>query len=318
MRSAYCRASLARRWSSSSKRTMRSGLGPGGRGRSFARGILALQARAADRYDPQWQADRQSRPVVERPDARFESELSASTMMTWPMIRECGRTIRSRDADFPATHPQRSLPTCSCAPRARGSRRAQPVDVAAIVGHRRYYQELKSGPQDRQSRAWLSECLQSANWLLKALDQRAPDSDMRQGRVRVVKRQQGFFERGVSAMKPMTLREVAEAIGMHKSTVSRVTSNKYLLCDSAGSSSSNNFSDPAFSQPQATALPRRSEGGDQAGERRRGGDPQRRRDRRAAEKRGALTPRGERSLNIASSMGIGSSIQRRRLRKIAG
>jgi RNA polymerase sigma-54 factor len=46
-----------------------------------------------------------------------------------------------------------------------------------------------------------------------------------------VKRQQGFFERGVSAMKPMTLREVAEAIGMHESTVSRVTSNKYLLCD---------------------------------------------------------------------------------------
>src|SRR5437764_8460772 len=44
-------------------------------------------------------------------------------------------------------------------------------------------------------------------------------------------RQQGFFERGVSSMKPMTLREVADAIGMHESTVSRVTSNKYLLCD---------------------------------------------------------------------------------------
>ena len=46
-----------------------------------------------------------------------------------------------------------------------------------------------------------------------------------------MRRQQGFFERGVSAMKPLTLREVAEAIGMHESTVSRVTSNKYLLCD---------------------------------------------------------------------------------------
>jgi RNA polymerase sigma-54 factor len=43
-----------------------------------------------------------------------------------------------------------------------------------------------------------------------------------------VKRQQGFFERGVSAMKPMTLREVADAIGMHESTVSRVTANKYM------------------------------------------------------------------------------------------
>jgi RNA polymerase sigma-54 factor len=37
--------------------------------------------------------------------------------------------------------------------------------------NRRYYQELKSGPHDKASRAWLSECLQSANWLVKALDQ---------------------------------------------------------------------------------------------------------------------------------------------------
>jgi RNA polymerase sigma-54 factor len=69
----------------------------------------------------------------------------------------------------------------------------------------------------------------SANWLVKALDQRA--RTIVKVVSEIVKRQQGFFERGVSAMKPMTLREVADAIGMHESTVSRVTSNKYLLCD---------------------------------------------------------------------------------------
>ena len=42
-----------------------------------------------------------------------------------------------------------------------------------LLVNRRYYQELKSGPQDKASRAWLSECLQSASWLVKALDQRA-------------------------------------------------------------------------------------------------------------------------------------------------
>jgi RNA polymerase sigma-54 factor len=47
----------------------------------------------------------------------------------------------------------------------------------------------------------------------------------------IVRRQQGFFESGVAAMRPLTLREVAEAIEMHESTVSRVTQNKYLLCD---------------------------------------------------------------------------------------
>jgi RNA polymerase sigma-54 factor len=98
-----------------------------------------------------------------------------------------------------------------------------------LLVNRRYYQELKSGPQDKKSRAWLSECLQTANWLVKALDQRA--RTIVKVVSEIVKRQQGFFERGVSAMKPMTLREVAEAIGMHESTVSRVTSNKYLLCD---------------------------------------------------------------------------------------
>ena len=47
----------------------------------------------------------------------------------------------------------------------------------------------------------------------------------------IVERQRGFFDTGVSATKPLTLREIAEAIEMHESTVSRVTSNKYLLCD---------------------------------------------------------------------------------------
>jgi RNA polymerase sigma-54 factor len=96
-----------------------------------------------------------------------------------------------------------------------------------LLVNRRYYQELKSGPQDKKSRAWLSECLQSANWLVKALDQRA--RTIVKVVSEIVKRQQGFFERGVSAMKPMTLREVADAIGMHESTVSRVTSNKYMM-----------------------------------------------------------------------------------------
>jgi hypothetical protein len=79
--------------------------------------------------------------------------------------------------------------------------------------NRRYYQELKSGPHDKTSRAWLSECLASANWLVKALDQRA--RTIVKVVSEIVRRQHGFFERGVSALKPLTLREVAEAIEMH-------------------------------------------------------------------------------------------------------
>jgi len=95
-----------------------------------------------------------------------------------------------------------------------------------LLVNRTYYNELASGPQDRQSKAWLSECLQSANWLLKALDQRA--RTIIKVASEIVTHQEGFFRHGVSQLKPLTLRAVAETISMHESTVSRVTSNKYV------------------------------------------------------------------------------------------
>jgi RNA polymerase sigma-54 factor len=63
---------------------------------------------------------------------------------------------------------------------------------------------------------------------MKALDQRA--KTILKVAAEIVKRQDGFFRRGVSELKPLTLRAVAEAIELHESTVSRVTSNKYLSC----------------------------------------------------------------------------------------
>ena len=98
-----------------------------------------------------------------------------------------------------------------------------------LLVNRSYYTELSSGPQDRKSKAWLSECLQNANWLIKALDQRA--RTIVKVASEIVRHQEGFFRHGVSHLKPLTLRAVAETIGMHESTVSRVTSNKYLACE---------------------------------------------------------------------------------------
>jgi RNA polymerase sigma-54 factor len=77
-------------------------------------------------------------------------------------------------------------------------------------------------------RAWLSECLASANWLVKALDQR--QQTIIKVAEEIVRQQIGFFEQGVTALKPLTLRQVADVVGMHESTISRVTSNKYLSC----------------------------------------------------------------------------------------
>jgi RNA polymerase sigma-54 factor len=96
------------------------------------------------------------------------------------------------------------------------------------VVNRSYYVELRHTCDDKGSRAWLSEKLADANWLLKALDQR--QKTILKVATELVRQQDGFFRHGVSHLRPLTLRAVADAIGMHESTVSRVTANKYLHC----------------------------------------------------------------------------------------
>ena len=98
-----------------------------------------------------------------------------------------------------------------------------------LVVNRSYYVELKRTCGDKVSRGWLGDKLADANWLMKALDQR--QKTILKVAAEIVKRQDGFFRLGVSQLKPLTLRTVAEAIEMHESTVSRVTSNKYLNCE---------------------------------------------------------------------------------------
>ncbi|WAJ29026.1 RNA polymerase factor sigma-54 [Antarcticirhabdus aurantiaca] len=77
-----------------------------------------------------------------------------------------------------------------------------------------------------EDRAWLAERQQSAQWLVRSLDQRA--RTILKVAVEIARRQDGFLAHGLSALKPMTLAAVAQAIGMHESTVSRVTNNKYV------------------------------------------------------------------------------------------
>lgn len=97
-----------------------------------------------------------------------------------------------------------------------------------LIVNRSYYVEMRGACDDKGARAWLSDKLADANWLIKALDQR--QKTILKVASEIVTQQDGFFRHGVSQLRPLTLRTVAEAIGMHESTVSRVTSNKYLHC----------------------------------------------------------------------------------------
>jgi RNA polymerase sigma-54 factor len=104
-----------------------------------------------------------------------------------------------------------------------------PATLPRVLVNRRYHAELKAGATDRKSRAWLSEQLQSASWLVRALDQRA--KTIVKIVSEVVAQQPGFFREGVKALRPLTMAKVAEAVSMHESTVSRVASGKTLMCE---------------------------------------------------------------------------------------
>lgn len=97
-----------------------------------------------------------------------------------------------------------------------------------LLVNRSYYTQMRRSCGGKEARAWLGEKLADANWLVKALDQR--QKTILKVAAQIVKHQDGFFRHGVSHLRPLTLRTVAEAVSMHESTISRVTSNKYLQC----------------------------------------------------------------------------------------
>src|SRR6478735_6087339 len=151
------------------------GLEPAGVGARSLAECLALQAKGADRYDPAM--------------ARLIDNLDLlSKGRTNDLKRICGvddEDLADMIRELRAYDPK---PGCRLSGTAaedvtpdvfvRRTRASFAVELnqatlPRVLVNRRYYQELKSGPQDKASRAWLSECLQNASWLVKALDQRA-------------------------------------------------------------------------------------------------------------------------------------------------
>src|SRR5690606_13456556 len=80
--------------------------------------------------------------------------------------------------------------------------------------------------QDAGERSYLTSCLQTANWLVKSLDQRA--RTILRVAEEIVRQQDTFLSYGVQHLRPLNLKVVAEAVSMHESTISRATSNKYM------------------------------------------------------------------------------------------
>jgi RNA polymerase sigma-54 factor len=103
-----------------------------------------------------------------------------------------------------------------------------PETLPRVLVNQTYFQQVsKSCPKNSEDHSFLSDCLQNANWLTRSLDQRA--KTIMKVATEIVRQQDAFLLHGVGHLRPLNLKTVAEAIKMHESTVSRVTSNKYML-----------------------------------------------------------------------------------------
>jgi RNA polymerase sigma-54 factor len=206
-------------------------LDPSGVGARNLAECIAIQAREADRYDPCMATlianlDLVARGEVERLKrlCRVDDEDFAD------MLRE----LRSYDPRpglaFVPSATSTVVPDILITANASGG-----WDIALneetlpkLIVNRGYFLELSTGAPDPAAQGWLKEKLADAHWLIRALDQR--QKTILKTAAEIVRQQDGFFRRGVAELRPLTLREVAEKIEMHESTVSRVTSNKYLAC----------------------------------------------------------------------------------------
>jgi RNA polymerase sigma-54 factor len=294
-------------------------LDPPGIGARNLSECLALQAKAVDRYDPAMAR------LIDNLDLLAKGRMNDLRRICGVDDEDLADMIRElRDYDpkpgsrFAEEAPEQVTPDVFVRRIGRGySVELNNAALPRLLVNRRYYQELRGGAQDKTSKAWLSDCLASANWLVRALDQRA--RTIVKVVSEIVKTQEGFFERGAEALKPLTLRQVAEAIEMHESTVSRVTSNKYVLCErglyelkyffKSGVASTDADGDGASAEAVKAAIRDiidreaevLSDDAIAALLKQRGFDCARRT-----------------VVKYRESMGIGSSVQRRRQRKIAG
>lgn len=206
-------------------------LDPTGVGARTLSECLALQAIEADRYDPCMKRLIENLDLVAKGAfAQLKRMCDVDDEDFADMLGELRNYDPKPGLKFGVVHDAPVVPDIliTAGKDAGWDIALNQATLPRLIVNRSYYVELRGTCGDRDSKSWLSEKLADANWLIKALDQR--QKTILKVAAEIVKQQDGFFRRGVSELKPLTLRTVAEAIEMHESTVSRVTSNKYLHC----------------------------------------------------------------------------------------
>ncbi len=188
---------------------------------------LALQLKEKNRFDPAMAAVIGNLELLAKRDAAQlmrVAQVSAEDLAD--MIAEIKQLNPKPGLKFGAEPVQPVVPDVFVRENSAGGFQVElnsDTLPRVLVNTRYYAQTLQRG---KDAKTYLSDCLNTANWLVKSLDQRA--RTILKVSTEIVRQQDGFFVNGVTHLRPLNLRVIAEAISMHESTVSRVTANKYM------------------------------------------------------------------------------------------
>jgi RNA polymerase sigma-54 factor len=190
---------------------------------------LAIQLRERDRFDPAMAALLENLDLVARRDMAGLMRLcgvDADDLVE--MLQEL-RSLNPKPGNaYGSEVVQPVIPDVLVRPAPDGSWLVElnSGTLPRVLVNQTYFATVAKKRRSDGDKAYLADCLQSANWLVKSLDQRA--RTILKVASEIVRQQDGFLAEGVEHLRPLNLKTVAEAIGMHESTVSRVTSNKYM------------------------------------------------------------------------------------------
>ena len=198
----------------------------------FARDLrecLALQLKDRDRLDPAMQKLLERLDLVGRRDlAALSAQCGVDLSDVADMISEIRKLSPKPGLAFGSEPVQPVVPDVYVREGSDGTWQVElnSETLPRVLVNSRYYAEVNRTARTREDKAYLGECLNSANWLVKSLDQRA--RTIVKVASEIVRQQDAFLTHGVRHLRPLNLRLIADAISMHESTVSRVTSNKYM------------------------------------------------------------------------------------------
>ncbi|MBD0274889.1 MAG: RNA polymerase factor sigma-54 [Acetobacteraceae bacterium] len=193
------------------------------------RECLAVQLAELDRLDPAMRALLDNLDLLARRDrAGLMRACGVDAEDLADMVVELRRLDPKPGASFDAGPAPIVVPDLLMrrAPDGGWVLELNPDTLPRVLVNRGFHARALLGARSRDDRAFLTERLQSANWLVKSLEQRA--GTILKVAAAIAGRQDGFFRHGVGHLRPLTLRDVADEVSLHESTVSRVTANKYV------------------------------------------------------------------------------------------